>query len=210
MMLIPSERKVIEKVFDLKVTNLYGCEEVGLIGCECERHDGMHLNTLNSYIEFIRNDGSYAMPGEEGQIVVTSLINYAMPIIRYKIEDIGIASKRKCRCGRGLPLMEQVSGRTADFLIKKNGSEVAGVSLIERTLTKIGGIKQMQIIQEKVGEIVLNVVKNEKFSEKTKNQLIGEFKHVFGNDVDVKIDYLSEIKPDKSGKYRFSICNVQK
>jgi phenylacetate-CoA ligase len=84
MMLLPHERKVIEKVFQCKVTDRYGCEEVSLIGCECEMHEGMHMNIEHLVIEFVKDDGSYAVPGEPGNIVVTDLMNYAMPFIRYK------------------------------------------------------------------------------------------------------------------------------
>ena len=147
MMLIPSERKIIEDVFGVKVTDRYGCEEVSLIASECEQHQGMHLNIEHLVIEFLREDGTPASPGGPGKIVVTDLMNMAMPFIRYQVEDVGVPSDRVCSCGRGLPLMEHVTGRVADFLVKPDGSKVAGVSLIENTLTHFAGIVQMQIVQ---------------------------------------------------------------
>jgi phenylacetate-CoA ligase len=208
MMLLPSERSVIEDAFEIKVTDLYGCEEVGLIACECNRHEGMHLNIMNLFIEFIKKDGSIAMPGEEGDIVITSLTNYGMPLIRYRIEDIGIPSAHRCSCGRGLPLMQKVTGRVADFLVKEDGGLVAGVSLIERTLTKIIGLSQIQIIQKEVNNFHLNIVRNENYNEKSRFELIREFKKVFGNKTNLHIHLVDKIKQEKSGKYRFSICKV--
>src|SRR5262249_55172685 len=131
MMLLPSERAVIETAFGCKVTDRYGCEEVGLIGCECERHRGFHLDIEHLFIEFLRPDGAEAAPGEEGAIVVTDLYNHGMPFIRYRIEDVGVPTDRLCECGRGLPLMERVTGRVADYLKRQDGSLVAGVSLVE-------------------------------------------------------------------------------
>ena len=209
MMLLPKERATIEQVFSCKVTNRYGCEEVGLIACECEKHDGMHLNTDHLYIEFIKEDGIPAKAGEEGAIVITDLINHGMPLIRYRIEDVGVPADRKCSCGRGLPLMEKVAGRVADFLVRKDGSLVAGVSLVERTLTAIKGIEQMQIVQESTSEIVLNIVKMEGYSQKSENDLMNEFLSVFGNNVKIKLHYVERIPQEQSGKYRFSICKIK-
>ncbi|OGP64243.1 MAG: adenylyltransferase [Deltaproteobacteria bacterium RBG_16_42_7] len=209
MMLLPKERAVIEKVFSCKVTNRYGCEEVGLIACECEKHDGMHLNTDHLYIEFIKEDGTPAQAGEEGAIVITDLINHGMPLIRYRIEDVGAPTDRKCSCGRGLPLMEKVAGRVADFLVRKDGSLVAGVSLVERTLTAIKGIEQMQIVQESTGEIVLHIVKMKEYNPESENDLMNEFLSVFGDNVKIKVHYVERIPQEQSGKYRFSICKIK-
>lgn len=208
MMLLPQEREIIEKVFDRKVTNRYGCEEVGLIACECEKHKGMHLNIDHLYIEFIKEDGSPAKAGEEGAIVVTDLINHGMPLIRYKIEDVGIPTDRKCSCGRGLPLMEKVAGRVADFLIRKDGSLVAGVSLVERTLTAIKGIEQMQIVQETINDITLNVVKGMDYNLESEKLLLKEFLDVFGKKIKIALKYIDKIPQERSGKYRFSICQI--
>jgi len=208
MMLLPHEREVIEKVLLCRVTNRYGCEEVGLIACECEEHNGMHLNADHLYVEFIREDGMPAKPGEEGKIVVTDLLNQGMPLIRYRVEDVGVPSSRRCPCGRGLPLMERVAGRVADFLIKKDGSQVAGVSLVERTVTAIKGIGQMQIVQEKIDQLVLNVVRMAEYDEASERALLTEFASVFGKEVSIQLNYMDNIRQESSGKYRFSICKI--
>jgi len=208
MMLIPSERKIIEEVFGIKVTDRYGCEEVSLIGCECEKHEGMHLNIEHLFIEFIKDDDTPAAAGEPGKIVVTDLMNRAMPLIRYQVEDVGVPSDRKCSCGRGLPLMESITGRVADFLIKQDGSLVAGVSLIENTLTKIPGIVQMQIVQDSIDSIMLLVVPGKDFYENNKIELLNYFKNLFGETVSIDIKLIQAIQPEPSGKYRFSICRI--
>ncbi len=210
MMLLPSEREVIEDIFDRKVTDLYGCEEVGLIGCECEEHRGLHINAENLYVEFLNSDRRDVSPGEEGAIVVTSLLNEAMPLIRYKIEDMGIPSSRTCKCGRGLPLMETVSGRIADFLVRRDGSLVAGLSLIERTLTARAGIQQMQVIQEDLNTISLNIVKGSAYGVTTEEFLQREFERVFGKGMKLIFNYVENIQQSENGKYRFSISRVSK
>jgi phenylacetate-CoA ligase len=208
MSLLPHERKIIENVFRVKVFDRYGCEEVSLIASECEIHNGMHLNIEHLFIEFLDDSENPVHPGEPGKIVVTDLFNKAMPFIRYQVDDIGVPSIRKCLCGRGLPIMEKVSGRLADFLVKKDGSKVAGISLIENTITKISGIKQMQIIQESIDYIQLKIVPDTNFKQGQRDQLISYFKKIFFNNTTINIELVQRIESENSGKYRFSICKV--
>jgi phenylacetate-CoA ligase len=208
MMLLAPERRVIEAAFGCKVTDRYGCEEVGLIACECEQHNGMHLDIEHLYVEFIRADGSAAAPGEEGALVITDLFNKGMPFIRYRIEDVGVPTDRVCPCGRGAPLLERVSGRVADYLKRQDGSLVAGVSLVERTLTAIAGIEQLQIVQPTRAEIVLNIVRAPDFTPASEAQLLAELAAVFGPGITFRPVYLQGIPQERSGKYRFSICRV--
>lgn len=208
MMLLDSERKVIEAVFGCPVTNRYGCEEVALIACECERHRGFHLNIEHLYIEFLNADGSPAAPGETAEIVVTDLYNKAMPLIRYRVGDMGSYSNRECPCGRGLPMMETVVGRTADFLKHKNGSLVAGVSLVERTLTAIPGLAQLQLVQIKMDHFDVNLVKDDAFTDASEEALARELKLVFGDDITLNLNCVTAIPREASGKYRFAKCLV--
>lgn len=208
MMLMKNERSLIEDVFKQKVTDRYGCEEVSLIGSECEEHHGMHLNIDHLVIEFMKDDGTYASPGEEGSIVVTDLTNYGMPFIRYDVGDVGVPSDRVCRCGRGLPLMERVTGRTADFLVRQDDSLVAGVSLIERLLTNIPGIHQMQIVQNKADSFLFRIVKGKDFSDvETEVSLRREFQKIFP-EASMQMEVTDRIPQETSGKYRFAICNL--
>jgi phenylacetate-CoA ligase len=208
MMLLANEREVIEAAFGCKVFDRYGSEEVGLIASECERHEGLHLNIEHLYIEFLGPDGVPVAPGEEGAIVITDLVNRGMPLIRYRIEDMGVPSLRPCSCGRGMPLIERVTGRVADYLKRRDGSMVAGVSLVERTLTAIPGLEQLQVVQPAVDEIVLNVVRAADFGPHSEQALLAEIRSVFGPGISVRADYMERIPQERSGKYRFSICRI--
>jgi len=208
MMLLAPERETIERVFGCRVTDRYGCEEVGLIGCECERHQGMHVPAEHLLVECLRDDGTPALAGEEGRIVVTDLVNRGMPLIRYRVEDRGILSDRSCPCGRALPLLEKVTGRTADFLVRADRTLVAGVSLVERTLTAIPGLEQMQIVQEAIGSFSLKVVSSAGYGVASEEALRAELRSVFGADTDVRIETVERIPQEPSGKYRFSISKV--
>jgi phenylacetate-CoA ligase len=208
MMLLRNEREVIEEVFGCPVTNRYGCEEVALIACECEQHQGMHLNVEHLYIEFLNEQQQPARPGEMAEIVVTDLYNRVMPLIRYRVGDTGVYSDRSCPCGRGMPMLEEVVGRMADFLKRRDGSRVSGVSLVERTLTAIPGLAQMQLVQTALDHIELNLVRGPGYTDRSTQQLIGELKEVFGEDLRVDVNFLEQIPRETSGKYRFAKCLV--
>jgi len=208
MMLIESERQVIEDVCGIKVTNRYGCEEVSLIACECEEHHGLHLNSDHNIVEFLRDDGTPCAPGEDGRIVVTELINFGMPMLRYEVGDRGVPSDRACPCGRGLPLMEHVTGRVADFLIATSGHRVAGISIIENTLTRLPGIAQMQVVQEEVRKLQVNLVPGPEYGPATETALVSSLQEYLGRDVQVRIVSVAAIPQEESGKYRFTICRI--
>lgn len=207
MTLIEPERRVIEEVFGLKVFDRYGCEELGLIGCECDLHAGMHINVDHLIVEFLRDDGQPVAPGETGYLVVTDLINDTMPFIRYRVEDMAAPIAGMCACGRGLPLMERVAGRVADFLVRVDGTKVAGISLIENSLTKFAGIDQMQIVQEELRRITLRIVPAATFASAAQPHLQQYFESTFPG-ARVAIELTTSIPRERNGKYRFSICQV--
>jgi phenylacetate-CoA ligase len=208
MMLLDHERAIIEEAFGCAVTNRYGCEEVGLIACECERHKGMHLNLPHVYVEFLDEQDNPVPPGEPGKIVVTDLNNFAMPLIRYRVEDVGVYTERECACGRGFPLLERLEGRVADFLKLPGGGRVAGISLVERTLTKVPGVEQMQLVQEKLDQVLINRVRGREYTENTDKELIAAMREVFDERVELVIRDVPKIPQEASGKYRFSICRA--
>lgn len=104
--------------------------------------------------------------------------------------------------------MESVTGRVADFLIKADGSKVAGISLIENTLTHFPGLDQMQIVQQDLTTLHISLVPGEQYSAEVLAHLGGYLGKVFGAGVNIEFSLVSEIRPEPSGKYRFSICRV--
>ncbi|MDM7913944.1 MAG: hypothetical protein QUU85_01575 [Candidatus Eisenbacteria bacterium] len=208
MMLLRPEREVIERVFGRRVINRYGCEEVSLIACECERREGLHVNAEHVEVEVLRDDGTACGPGEDGRIVVTELVNFGMPMLRYEVGDRGAWHDRACSCGRPFPLLREVTGRTADFLVAADGSRVAGISLIENTLTRFPGLVQLQVMQEEIGRLRLNVVRGDGWNDEVAAALIRVFQEALRGAPEVELRFQEAISPEPNGKYRFSICRV--
>jgi len=191
------QRTVIERVFDCPATNRYGCEEVSLIASECELHQGLHVNSDSVYVE-----------ASDGPTLITDLANRAMPLIRYQVGDVAVGSKRICRCGRGLPMLERIEGREADYVLTPTGNLISGISLTENFALLITGAAQVQIVQESLRRIVVRLVPDDSFGPASRGQIADLVHETFGSNVDYDVELVDAIPQEASGKYRFCISKV--
>ena len=196
------QRVVIEEVFGVPATNRYGCEEVSLIACQCERHAGLHVAAESVYTEV---DGKSS---GTGKLLVTDLSNAAMPLIRYEIGDVVTLSDAPCACGRGLPVIERVEGRDADFVVTPAGSLISGISLTENFALHIRGAAQVQIVQETTTHLRVRLVKDDSFSDASHRQMEALVRDTFGPTMRFDVEFLDAIPQEPSGKYRFCISKV--
>lgn len=224
MLLHDWQRSVIEQVFDCPVTNRYGCEEVSLIASECEVHDGLHINADSLYAETASSGEVVRSWGREepnhhlttsqphhpatGKLLVTDLTNRAMPLIRYEIGDVVVGSGRTCRCGRGLPMIERVEGREADYVVTPSGSLISGISLTENFALLIDGAAQVQIVQESLHHLLIRMVADESFGDSSRRQIAKLVHDTFGPTVRFEVELVDAIPQEPSGKYRFCISKV--
>ena len=151
------QRSLIERVFNAPVFDTYGAREFMLMGAECEHHNGFHLSAEHLMLEIVDDDGAPVAPGCEGHIVVTDLYNYAMPFIRYVTGDRGIAANGPCDCGRGLPRLARVTGRTLDLVIAPDGRHLPGEYFV-RILGLDPRIRQFQVVQTARDMLVVRLV----------------------------------------------------
>jgi phenylacetate-CoA ligase len=205
--LTQTERQLIEEVFQCRVFDRYGCEEVSLIASECECHTGLHLNSDHLLVEFLV-DGCPASRGECGEIHVTDLTNFAMPFIRYRVEDAGTPTDRLCPCGRGLPLMEKVQGRVADFIVTPEGRVIFGVSILDNFTAKFLSLEQVQIVQERIDHLTFRIVRADDFSESSFAAFRAAIPKFFGPSMRSDFEFVNEIPRERNGKYRFTISHV--
>lgn len=210
MVLHVFERECIEDIFSCSVTNRYGCEEVSLIACECKDGAGLHVNADCLYVELLDKAGKHCQPGVPGRVVVTDLKNWAMPIIRYEVGDMAVWADRSCSCGRTLPLLERVEGRVADYVVTAKGEFISGISLTENFAVKVPGVAQMQIVQNDLSNFTFNIVKGNSFGSESLLVIDRLVQKYFGDDVSYDFHYVDKIRPDKSGKHRFCISNINK
>jgi phenylacetate-CoA ligase len=210
--LYDSMRKTIEDAFDCPVFDYYGSREIGAIAAECEEHHGYHISAENVVVEFV-DDGQPVSAGERGLIAITNLANYGMPFIRYELGDVGISSADVCPCGRGLPLMSAIEGRTSDFMASydKNQDRVIPVGPIYPIIISAAmhlPIEDCQVIQESLDRLLIKVVKGEKYSEQTTKVLIDHMQKYLGTSTDIVLEFVDSIPPLPSVKHATFITKI--
>ncbi|MER3446253.1 MAG: hypothetical protein C4291_05145 [Candidatus Dadabacteria bacterium] len=198
-------REKIGGSFKTELFDTYGCTEVKEIAWECQEHNGYHINDDWLLVEFIKDEK--AVIEEEGSIIVTSLYNYGMPLIRYELGDTGKLLEGRCRCGRGLPLMAPALGRSVDYFILPDNSMISPYAMT-CAIENVEGMKQYQIIQEEKSLVIVNIIPNNQFSEESKQSIKSALEQVLPSTA-VHINLVEEIKREKNRKYRIVISKVQ-
>lgn len=197
-------RDKIRSAFGARIIDSYGCTEVGDIAWECPEEDiGYHINADTVLVEFIK-DGENVAPGEEGEIVLTNLFNYAMPLIRYDIGDVGVPSDEQCTCGRTLPLMQLLKGRSDDFIILPDGKKLSPMCIKENFIE----VSEYRIVQEKRDLIVVWLKMHEEHKDASVTWCVSALRKVIGETVRIKTRVVNEIPRDDSGKLRRIISKV--
>ena len=204
--LYPEQRQAIELCFACKVANGYGGRDAGFIAHECPA-GSMHITAEDIIVETVDSTGVAVASGEPGEIVVTHLATRGYPFIRYKTGDIGVLSEQTCSCGRGLPLLQEIQGRTTDFVISQDGNVMHGLALIY-ILRDIQSIKEFKIIQETKETTRILLIADDSFSSSDSEMIIAGFKARLGDGVTVEVDLVENIPAEKSGKFRYVISHA--
>lgn len=204
--LTEEKRDIIEAAFKCKVLNRYGSREVGLIASECLKQKGMHVNSENVVIEIMKDDNEVE-PGQTGEVVVTDLWNYGMPMIRYKMGDVAMKSDHVCSCRRGLPVIGGIEGRVGDFIVDSKGGLVHG-EYFTHLFYGVEGVEQFQFIQETRNLIVLRIVPGENFSKSILEPIYKKIKLSLGGQIEVRTEICDTSLIEASGKFRFTISKL--
>jgi len=213
--LYPHMRDKIQQVFRAPVFNRYGSREVGDIAFECDHHNGLHISSFTHFVEILREDGTPAEPGEYGEVVITLLTNYAMPLIRYRIGDLGVMSNEVCTCGRGMPLLKDIIGRTTDIFINCRGDRIDGRMFIRMLMLK-PFIKKFQVVQEHTDKIRIRIEPHEESADYYKlyadelEELNRDTIAIMGGRCEVAFEFTDHIEATDSGKFRFTISKVHR
>jgi phenylacetate-CoA ligase len=179
-------RDVIREALNAEIFNQYGCNEVGRIYNECTQHRGNHTRAESILVEITQADDVLS-PGEEGEITVTHLDNYAMPFIRYNVEDIGTLFSGTCPCGNCAPRMLLTGGRAKDRVQLPNGRGISAVVPIE-TLRYIRGIRQFQLIQKDYDQFTLQIIPGREYTGTVPDEITQQLLPILGNvALDIKV-----------------------
>ncbi|MEO6697630.1 MAG: AMP-binding protein [Gammaproteobacteria bacterium] len=204
--LYDEQRRQIEQTFGCPVANGYGGRDAGFIAHQCPA-GGMHITAEDIIVEIIDAQGNPLPAGEPGEIVVTHLATREYPFIRYRTGDVGVLDDAGCPCGRGLPLLKEVQGRTTDFLLAQDGTMMHGLALIY-VVRDLPGIQQFKIIQERLDKTRILLVTGAGFHEDSIKTIISGVRQRLGAGVQVDVERVAEIPKEASGKYRYVVSHV--
>jgi phenylacetate-CoA ligase len=200
------QRAQIEKTFGCPVANGYGGRDAGFIAHQCPA-GGMHLTAEDIIVEIVDADGQVLPHGQSGEIVVTHLATGDFPFIRYRTGDIGVLDDAPCACGRGLPLLKAIEGRSTDFLVAQDGTVMHGLALIY-VIRDLPGVRQFKIVQESLTHTRILLVTDAQFDEANLARIEVGIRQRLGDGVRVEIERVAEIAKEKSGKYRYVVSHV--
>jgi len=179
---------------------------------ECERHEGLHVASAAAYMEILRPDGTPSPPGEEGEIVVTSLTSYAMPLIRYRIGDMGVWAQGPCTCGRSGRVLARVAGRVMHTFVSPAGLQVDG-RVFSRLIPTYAGefIDRWRVVQESEErlDIYLQPAREMTAADRDRvEQMRALAQKAMGADCLVSVNLVPHIEPVASGKHVPTISKV--
>jgi phenylacetate-CoA ligase len=197
----PDQRELFSREFGAEVFNLYCSREHGCVAFECGRHDRLHIDAGSVIVEILR-DGHPVPPGVEGEIVITDLMNYGMPFIRYATGDLAVASDAPCGCGLAFPTLSRLCGRTADMIHLPDGTAVAGVMLAD-LLADEPSITFAQFVQDEPDLLNVNIVVNGAARAGLHAAVEAEVRTVVGAAVRIRVNQVEDISRNpRSGKYQ--------
>ncbi len=196
------QRQLIESTLGCRVANGYGGRDCGFVAHECPE-GGMHITAENVIVEVLQSSEE-----GRGEIAITHLDMYGMPFIRYRTGDIGLLSGDvACRCGRGLPLMKVVEGRSTDFIVTSEGRIMHGLSLIY-ILRDLPGIAEFKIVQRAEDKLDIYIVRGARYDRALEEHIRRAVAEKMGTELEVNFRYLDAIEPEAAGKYRYVVSEV--
>ena len=205
--LYDEQRATITQVFGARVANGYGARDAGFIAHECPA-GGMHVQAEDIIVEIVGPDGAVLPAGQAGEIVVTHTATADFPFIRYRTGDVAVMSDETCSCGRTLPLLNEIQGRTTDFVVAADGTIMHGLALIY-TVRDVPGVERFKIIQHSLDHTEVLLVTTPVFNDAGADRIVRDYKARLGASVQVSLTRVDEIPREASGKFRYVVSKVQ-
>ncbi|MFC1806931.1 phenylacetate--CoA ligase family protein [Candidatus Omnitrophota bacterium] len=203
-------RKLVEEQFHTQVFDNYGACEGAMIAGECEYHS-YHIMTPHVFIELLDADGNEVDPGEMGEVVVTCLDNFLMPLVRYRIGDLAIRAHpdKKCACGRHLPILKCIIGRDTDIIKTRSGKSLI-VHFFTGIFEHIKEVEQFQVIQHTLDDVEICLIPGPDFTESVLGNIKQQIWEKLNEKIDIRFSKVSEVRSSPSGKSQIVISELEK
>lgn len=200
-------RHLLESTFGTKVADIYACNEAGDVAWQCRYGAGYHINADNVIVETVKNDKPVA-DGQVGEVVITNLNRYAMPIIRYKNGDLARLMRQSCPCGCKLPMIAEIVGRTGEDIFLPNGKAIPWNQL--KSLMNHPLVRQFQLVQGIDGSFKIKYVVEPRTDIKALELLLDyRFRSLLGDSIHIVTERVSRIDPTPSGKSKLVVSHYK-
>lgn len=200
------QRTVIEQAFACQVYNTYGCREVMLIAAECRQHKQLHINIDHLLVETV-DEQQQTVCGESGDVLLTDLFNYGMPLIRYQNGDRATLHDVPCGCGNPLPVMSSVDGRKLDVIKTRSGKLIPG-ELFPHLFKEFANIYKFQVRQTQIDAITISIVSKNTLTKADRAAISKEINRYTAGELTLTFNIVDDIPLTASGKYRVTVCEV--
>jgi len=204
--LLDHQRSAIEDTFATRVFDQYGQAEMQSFWYECEA-GRMHAHPLAGVTEILRPDGTQAALGEMGEVVLTGLVNYAMPLVRYRVGDTARFATESCTCGRGMPVIEEIGGRLDDFVYTR---ERGFLGRLDPVLKGVRNIVESQLEQESLDVLRVRFVPAARFTAEDLQMLETNLRARVGRGIHLEFECTDRIPRSATGKFRFVISRLDR
>jgi phenylacetate-CoA ligase len=199
--LLPHYRHLIESEFRCRVFNRYGSREVGFVAMECP-YGSMHVNAADVLVE-VRDPG----PDGVGDLLITQLTNRVFPLIRYRIGDLGALRDSPCACGRQLPSLTELRGRTTDFIRAPDGRLIHG-EWFTHLFYEVPGVVLFTFRQVGAREYVFDIQHDDALDRGAFDRAMEKARRHLGSRAGIAINFVSRFDATPSGKHRFVVNEV--
>ncbi|MCP4995711.1 MAG: phenylacetate--CoA ligase family protein [Gammaproteobacteria bacterium] len=195
----PALRDICLEVWNAPVVDIYSARETGYLALQCPEHQHYHVQSENVFVEILNDEGNPCNPGEVGRVIVTTLHNYASPLIRYDIGDYAEVG-RPCDCGRGLPVLNRIAGRVRNMLTLPTGEKFWPLFLSMHSASD-APITQLQIVQRTLNKLEVRVVVDRSLFDQERVELTRALHDSLHYPFELEFVECQQIERSKSGKY---------
>lgn len=208
----PFMREEISRAFGCPTLNRYGCREVGDIAGERTENGGLEVFDYCNLVEVVKPDGQPCQEGEEGEILVTNLTNFAMPLIRYRLGDRAVVGKFSDGPWPFVERLQTVSGRQTDAFILRDGTAVSGIFFVYflTVFHEAGWLLKTQIVQRDYDDVVVKMVVKTAPAQSALDEITASLRILLGQSCNISFETLQEIPPLKSGKHSYVVSLVKR
>ena len=200
------QRALIEETFGVPAANEFGSRDIGFTAHETPQGQ-LLLMSESIILEVLDHEDRPVSPGMFGEAVMTGLCSDAQPFIRYRTGDMVRMSPETSRDGRGLHVLDEVTGRTTDFVIRADGTIMHALAVIY-VLRAVDGIAEFKFIQHDVRDVEVLIVPGARWTDAARSRVVAGLRERLGHDVRVAIRPVEAIPAEASGKYRYVVSHV--